>query len=192
MGAGEDCDLGIVGAANNPQSALGCSKICLHLGTRLSTKWCFDNKVSFGGFGRPAYLNACDGAYSQCGDKVENPDEDPDCDDSTTGWDETDLNEYCLRKTGNAPDDIIVGINNCDSIPLREGCDATAKKHLGSSLLYTTPSVCGDGATGLGENDFCESNFVSTRKNLINPWALATAVGIGRDYRRPAQPANRY
>ncbi|MDP3173017.1 MAG: hypothetical protein Q8M88_01110, partial [Phenylobacterium sp.] len=90
IGAGEDCDFGISGIANDPQSAMGCSGKCLHLGTRLSTFWCFQNKTEgqHAGFTTSSYLNACAGAYSQCGDKVENPDEDPGCDNSATGWNE--------------------------------------------------------------------------------------------------------
>ncbi|KKQ39420.1 MAG: hypothetical protein US58_C0033G0004, partial [Candidatus Magasanikbacteria bacterium GW2011_GWA2_37_8] len=164
IGAGEDCDLGIVASSVNPLSAAGCSPQCLHRGTRLSTKWCSDNRPTFGGFDQTAYNTACALAYSQCGDRVVNPDEDPGCDDPDNGWDSTRCDERCLLK------------EQCT--PNTAGCSSDGKL-LGSSLLYTTPSVCGDGFVDTGESSFCDntSNF-TVKHTLVDPWVLVTGVGL--------------
>jgi cysteine-rich repeat protein len=85
IGLGEDCDVGIKASVDNSQSSVNCSARCLHTGSRLSTKWCADNRSNFAGFEASVYKTACATAFSQCGDGVQNPDEDPGCDlvDST-------------------------------------------------------------------------------------------------------------
>lgn len=185
VGAGEDCDLGIETSSTNKFSSLGCSNNCLHQGTRLSTKWCADHSGDFGGFTEASYRFYCTQAYSQCGDGVTNPDEDPGCDNPSTGWNSNVCNEYCLFKQGDYDDDS--DSNNDDVLPSNDcsrgdidGCDSN-KQHAGSSLLYSTPSLCGDFVAGLGEDSFCENSdyVVSSKRNFLNPWALATGIGDG-------------
>lgn len=178
LGSGEDCDLGIVASVTKPSSALNCSEKCLHVGTRLSTKWCFDNRLTRGGFTAVEYENACGLSYSQCGDKVENPDEDPDCDQATTGWDSAKCTEFCLRKT------------DSECAPNSEGCDSSGH-HIGSSLLYSKPSVCGDGQVGIGEDAFCEAGLTIKHEGLIDPWSLVTGVGLGNPVGDPPAQSTR-
>ncbi len=173
IGSGESCDLGIAASSTNPFSALFCSEKCLHLGTRLSRKWYQDNisEGSYrGGFSADEFTAAGASAASQCGDKVLSPDEDPGCDgNSGTGWNSDSCDEHCLKKSDTA----------CTAGT--EGCSDKGKK-LGSSVFYSTPSMCGDGVVGIGEDSFCDtlSNLLITRATgLINPWTLATGIGLG-------------
>lgn len=185
VGAGEDCDLGVAASSTNKFSSTGCSNNCLHQGTRLSTKWCADNSDDFGGFTEASYRFYCAQAYSQCGDGVVNPDEDPGCDNPGTGWNSSACNEYCLLKQGDydndddSNNDDVVPSNDCSRGNI-EGCGSN-KQHAGSSLLYSVPSLCGDFVAGLGEDNFCENSdyVVSSKRNFINPWVLATGIGNG-------------
>ncbi len=184
-GAGEDCDLGITASSANPSSSMGCSANCLHQGTRLSTKWCGDHVVDMGGFTTSSYRSYCIQAYSQCGDGVQNPDEDPGCDLGGGKFANT-CNEYCLLKQGDHtssavdPNNDAVGNNNC-AVAGTEGC-GNNNQHVGSSLLYSNPSICGDGVVGLGEDGWCEhrnSLVITKTDGFVNPWVLVTGVGRG-------------
>lgn len=172
IGFGEDCDTGIPGDMKNNRSAFGCSASCLHLGTRLSTDWCARNRETLGGFIDSDYKLACARAYSQCGDGVQSPDEDPLCDiggGKHASW----CNDYCLN------DNVTHGECKIGD----EGCSATAQ-HTGSSLSFATPSVCGDGLdlagkAGIGEDPFCEQDLTVLHAGLFDPWSLATGLGQG-------------
>ena len=175
VGVGEDCDLGVDASSTVVTSSMGCSANCLHQGTRLSTKWCNDHKIDMGGFTTSSYRTFCDQAYSQCGDGVENPDEDP-CFDTGAGWLANGCNEFCLKKN-----------QGC----VVEGCTMSGV-YKGSSLLYSVPSICCDRVVGLGEDAWCETNLTVTKTdNYVNPWVLATGVGRGTPTGEPlAQRTN--
>jgi hypothetical protein len=166
IGSGEDCDLGIDPSVTNPQSSLGCSQTCLHLGTRLSSGWCHDNTLTYAGFSKNEYTSACGSSFSQCGNGITEPDEDPDC-DLGGGQNAAACTNLCLKKVDSA----------CNTgIEIPEGC-SIFRKLKGSSLLYSTPSLCGDGITGLGEDESCEQGLPNSHQGMTDPWALAIGVG---------------
>ncbi|TAN33489.1 hypothetical protein EPN28_01595 [Patescibacteria group bacterium] len=172
VGDDEDCDLGIAPDPANPQSALGCNASCLHNGTKLASKWCWDNQATFGGFAQADFNAACAAAFSQCGDGIEGPEEDVSCDlgaGKRAEW----CNDLCQVSTSTYK-----GADKSECTPGLEGCGKNGQ-HLGSSLLYTTPSVCADGKTETGEDDFCESGLSLEHKGLIDPWSLAIGKGLG-------------
>jgi cysteine-rich repeat protein len=173
IGSGEDCDTGIAKSVGNPLSALNCSEKCLHTGSRLSKQWCLDNQLTRGGFSGAEYTAACSQSFSQCGDGIATPDEDAGCDVAGTGWNSTACTQFCLKKT------------STECVPGTEGCDPNGR-HIGSSLLYSAPSSCGDGTVGTGEDDVCESSLTITHDGLIDPWTLATGVGLGVPSGNPA------
>ncbi len=172
VGIGEDCDLGIAPDYTSTTTSAGCNERCLHTGTRLSKKWCQDRLAAGrGGFTLEEFQNACVNAYSQCGDKIASPDEDPSCDDATSGWNSTLCDERCLIKT-NARTECLANSEGCNDFG----------QHVGSSLNYSTPSFCGDDRVGLGEDPSCEDNFLLGRSGFaspfnLNPWALVSGVG---------------
>ncbi len=168
IGSGEDCDLGITGTSTVSISALRCLDNCLHQGTRLSNNWCFTNSVGFGGFTQAEFVSACRLAMSRCGDGVDNPDEDTGC-DLGGGKKAAKCNDFCLINTSSTPP--------TECVFNTEGCDQNGQ-HLGSSLLYSTPSLCGNTLTEIGEDSFCETNILTTHTGN-NPWTLATGVGLG-------------
>ena len=185
IGSGEDCDLGITGDINSPTSALLCSQNCLHLGTKLSTKWCFDHNdksnPAYGGFDQKDYKFYCSQAYSQCGDGVTSPDEDVGCDlggGKHASW----CNDSCVNVKLNPA----VNPSNQECVPGSEGCDENGQ-NVGSSLLYSVPSVCGDGQAGIGEDAKCESaNYLTNVwHNDVDPWALAIGQGKGKPVGTP-------
>ncbi|MEK9132794.1 MAG: Ig-like domain-containing protein, partial [Patescibacteria group bacterium] len=150
-----------------------CSANCLHKGTILSNKWCSDNNPgvdSYGGFTSSSFRSACKNAISRCGDGIVSLDEDSGCDlggGVKASW----CNNFCLANTSTHFDaGYVVGA---------EGYDEN-RQHIGSSLLYTTPSLCGDGISGIGEDNFCEdvTTFSNTRTG-VNPWSLVTGIGMG-------------
>ena len=119
---GEDCDLAILDATT-PESKVGCSNKCLHLGTQLARSWC-DEK------GEKA-PSECEKAISVCGnEKLESGEE---CDSKT---DKTCSAKCLLQNICNVPD-----LKECE--PKSEGCDNDCTWS-GSSMLYKTPSLCGD------------------------------------------------
>jgi hypothetical protein len=167
LGAGEDCDIGITPIFTDPKSAMNCSNKCLHTGSVLTARWCTDNLVGFGGFTYEEYTAACAEAISQCGDKIVAPSEDSGCDGSA-GYNSV----LC------SPDCRYLQDKKCTDYtgPGRmEGCSAE-QKLTGSSLYYSTPSVCGDGFVGLGENSNCEANMVPSHI-FIDPWVLVKGKG---------------
>jgi cysteine-rich repeat protein len=98
IGAGEDCDKGISASTSDKNSSLNCSSTCVHTGTRISAQWCFANRLTQGGFSNEEYNRVCTTALSQCGNKVQEPDEDTGCDDPILGWNQAECNQFCLKK----------------------------------------------------------------------------------------------
>lgn len=172
LGVDEDCDLGITASSTATTSAMNCSASCLHAGTPLSAAWCKNHATDKGGFTPDQFNQACVNAYSRCGDGVQDYNEDPGCDTGNGGHD-ISCNNSCLK------------LYRCNAGD--EGCSANAQKQ-GSSLIYSTPSVCGDGITGIGEDSQCENvaNFsTTTLNNLISPWVLAIGQGGGKPAGEP-------
>lgn len=169
VGQGEACDIGISGDVSLSSSSLYCTNSCLHTGTTLSADWCFDNKVSLGDFDQKQYQAACAKSYSRCGNGVDDPNEDPGC-DSGGGRHASWCNDYCLADA----------LDNRDTGCAQgtEGCSVKGQ-HIGSSLQYTSPSVCGDTKVETGEDAFCEENLTTTRGDLVDPWIVAIAQGRG-------------
>ena len=144
----------------------GCSERCLHLGTPISSSWCFTNNATRGGFSQTDFTAACRNSISRCGNGVADPDEDVGCDlggGNKASW----CNIYCLANNISNPE-CAVGAEGCNSV----------RQHIGSSLLYSTPSLCGDAVVGIGEDNFCETTLPNTHTGT-NPWALVTGVGRG-------------
>ncbi len=171
VGQGESCDIGIPGDVTLSSSTLYCSKSCLHVGTTLSADWCFTNlkNNSLGGFDQKQFEAACAKSYSRCGNGIEDPNEDPKC-DLGNGTHEPWCNDYCLANDKAHSD------NGCTVGA--EGCSETGQK-LGSSLQYSSPSVCGDAKAEIGEDAFCEANIPETRAGMVDPWVVAIAKGRG-------------
>jgi hypothetical protein len=184
IGAGEDCDIGTLPDYWRPTSSLYCSKNCLHLGTPLNAYWCAVNTSTFSGFSMSEYKTACATAKSICGDEIKSPDEDEACESTSTPMsictDRCLINVYsdvlkkCVPTTT-----AIVFFEGSEFIQVvkTEGCNSIGQ-YEGSSLMYSTPSLCGDGIVGIGEHEDCETNFVFVR-TFIDPWALAIGVGEG-------------
>ncbi len=59
-----------------------------------------------------------------------------------------ECDDYCLKITP-------------ECTPMTEGCDRDGR-FIGSGLRYDTPSICGDGLPGTGENPLCESSVYRT------------------------------
>lgn len=158
---GEDCDLGIPALYTATTSAMNCSSVCTHTGTKLANKWCtLANGEMYNGFSPNEYGSLCASSLSLCGDTYRSLNED-DCETDTSGVIKADCNNICLKKTG-----------ECSSTA--EGCTATGVWR-GSSLSYSAPSVCGDGQTGMGEENFCEDPAKSVSGG--DPRVLVEGVG---------------
>lgn len=193
IGLGEDCDLGIYADYKISTSSLNCSQNCLHTGTKLFASWCYYNTTTYAGFSETDYLSACKSAISICGDGRYSPGEDERC-EKGDGATLPDCTLNCLGKTKEVSEcnpyttTTIKNENgdNIEVITLTEGCNQFYQ-HTGSSLLYETPSVCGDGIVGIGEDEICESGFVITHK-FTDPWVLATGVGKGELFKDTSYP----
>lgn len=173
IGAGEDCDTGIAANASVVSSGMNCSATCQHQGTKLFNSWCFANAASRAGFVQNIFDAACKNALSQCGDGVTSPDEDAGCDlggGNKAAW----CNNNCVNNNTSHPE-CVAGSEGCSSV----------RQNTGSSLLYSEPSLCGDGVVGIGEDGFCESNLNGNRTGS-NPWSLAQGVGMGVSVGVPA------
>ncbi|MFA6427633.1 MAG: LamG-like jellyroll fold domain-containing protein [Candidatus Magasanikbacteria bacterium] len=150
---GEDCD-----------GTLGCSTRCLNTGTPLSQAWCDTHKND-----NDKTYELCPYATSVCGnDIVENGEEcDPIGNQSVA---------YCT--------DRCLLVNVCNE-PTKKQCDPEDDEGCspdctwaGSSIEYSTPSLCGDGQVGIGEYAGCEITPDEARSQLGgNPVQLVTAIG---------------
>jgi hypothetical protein len=154
LGSGKDCDTRITADVKNPASSMLCSAQCLHLGTQLSSAWCSDNRLTKAGFTSAEFDAACAKSLSQCGNGIQEPEEDVGC-DTVTGWNSTSCDQFCLKK------------KDTQCVPSSEGCDSNGRL-IGSSLMYSQPSVCGDGVVGIGEVPFCENSLITNSASVIH------------------------
>ncbi|MBI2436356.1 MAG: hypothetical protein HYV41_01255, partial [Candidatus Magasanikbacteria bacterium] len=154
---GEDCD-----------GTKGFSASCLNVGTNLEQAWC-DSSTS--ATYAPTSTAYCKNALSVCGNnKVESGEE---CEVGISGATTSTCSDKCLVQ--NACE---TGLSQCTKGI--EGCndDCTLK---GSSILYPTPSICGDGLSGIGEYTTGKSCEVASADFGLdlggNPVQIVTAVG---------------
>lgn len=180
IGLGEDCDLGIAPNRLVSTSSMHCSSKCLHLGTTLSASWCQAAAVlkqNFAGFSQSDFTAACADAISICGDGVVGPDEHAVCEPGAGKTLPSNCSKNCLRNDRCEPYETITLATGEKVTRRREGCSENGQL-LGSSLFYSTPSVCGDKVVGIGEEIACENGIIVTH-TFINPWALVTGLGRG-------------
>lgn len=166
---GEDCDVDL--------AVSGCSSECLNLGTELSQEWCENYPAEEE---TEQIRRACAGAISVCGNgDVELGEE---CEDGVDNATTEICMDRCLLYAGDE-----AGIKAiCDNALLKqcnkgqEGCndDCTLA---GSSVLYSSSSLCGDGDLGLGENALCEVELgVEGTSSVLGqgPVQVVTAIGL--------------
>lgn len=202
---GEDCDLGISiteAGAHPSWSALGCSENCLHLGTRMARAYCeapicdvANCPANHSNLTRDQKESTeCLTSATICGDGNLDPGEecektptDPDhikvilpngsidlievASASTTCTNRCVLQNICDVKANISSD------FSCEAGT--PGCNSDCTKH-GSSGLYDTPSLCGNGVPELGENRRCEpANLVADQGFDQDPIQVVTAIGQG-------------
>ncbi len=176
----EACDIGLTPEKATEQgkdlteSLIGCTSTCLHAGTYLESKWCEDPlNIDF------VDSPECQKTISVCGNgAIEKTEE---CEVGIGGATAETCSTSCLWQ-----DLCETGLEQCDpNDPLdlnQQGCNADCTL-AGSSVLYSAPSLCGDGKLGIGEAPACENiplvfpegkAFASS-----SPVQLATAVGEG-------------
>ncbi len=178
IGYGEDCDI------DDPATKHGCSNTCVNIGTPISQAWCDGwvsysqnpgsvsavMRVQYAEVSMSEFTAACGSATSVCGNGIIEQGEECESTDS-----------YCSARCL---------IQNACNTPYQqcargeEGClsDCT---FAGSSIMYSTPSVCGDGIVGIGEfssedDDIrsCELPLATVGNTLGgNPVQVVTAVG---------------
>ncbi len=190
VGFGEDCDIGDSDTTN------GCSNRCVHLGSPTSQAWCdgwlsyFKNPTSvndsnlrtqYGEVSLPEFTSACSSAVSVCGNGVIEQGEECESGDSQ-------CSSRCLVQN----DACGTSYEQCS--PGDEGCLSNCT-YAGSSITYSTPSICGDGVVGIGEYSpdadeirSCELPAGEVRNILGgNPVQVVTAVGdlIGTSVAQP-------
>ncbi|PIY93131.1 MAG: hypothetical protein COY69_03260, partial [Candidatus Magasanikbacteria bacterium CG_4_10_14_0_8_um_filter_32_14] len=143
----------------------GCSSSCLNIGTKISQQWC-DNNFSTNS------AVVCQNAVSVCGDGIVVSGEE--CEIGINDATASTCNDRCLLQN-------VCGNNLQQCVNGTEGCndDCTLA---GSSLSYSTPSVCGDGLTGIGEYsssvDSCELPSSEGSNDLGgSPTQLVTSLG---------------
>lgn len=196
--AGETCDLKIT-STSTPESKVGCSSNCLHLGTTLARYWCEGEAHANDLYGDKTIgeSNECRTAVSRCGNgHLENGEE---CEfvfkpgsaefeeqEILVSKGESSQNIQLKSSTANQVCSNLCLLQNiCDEQSLEssdfycpsdiEGCDKGCILK-GSSVFYSTPSLCGDSTTTIGEYYGCELN--QAKKNYDeSPIQLATAVG---------------
>ena len=145
----------------------GCSTRCLNIGTQLSQAWCDNNLTA-------SSTVSCQNAVSVCGNDIVESGEECDSDSAS-------CNDECLLK--NVCD--ISGLKQCNKG--EAGCNNDCT-FAGSSLSYTSPSICGDGVGGVGEatstifsggSYSCELSS-SSGKNILggSPTQIVTSVGL--------------
>lgn len=171
IGIGEDCDLGVSPSTTVTTSSLLCSQNCLHQGTKLSAAWCASSATTTSGFQDSEIKKYCSFSYSQCGDGVPGPDEDAGCDigeGKFAPW----CNSSCLVEIRTST---YSSYRKCNIGS--EGCTEFGN-YAGSSLLYSTSTVCGDKIPGTGEAPVCEE-FNAPNRTINDPWVLAIGKGGG-------------
>ncbi len=163
VGKGEACDTGINDATANGK--INCTEQCLHTGTKMATFWCDTHKLFAG-------KSECISSVSECGNagRLESDEECEFVGKETkirVGDIEkiipVDPNSLCSKNCRLQNACSLTAIQVKESIQLgglwcekgTEGCSNDCRK-AGSSPLYSTPSLCGDGTTGIGEYEYCE------------------------------------
>ncbi|MBI4437936.1 Ig-like domain-containing protein [Candidatus Uhrbacteria bacterium] len=155
---GEDCD------DDNGVSGDGCSSNCLKEGSQAA-----DDVYAICGNGKACTVDANCGEDETCSDLGSCVEPGEDCDDgnatSGDGCSSACLNEgtsVCATSTASdcCGNGTLETGEDCDGGPAGEdGCSSTCLFE-GSSYAYATPSFCGDGDTGDGEE--CEASSSST------------------------------
>ncbi|MFA7314532.1 MAG: IPT/TIG domain-containing protein [Candidatus Magasanikbacteria bacterium] len=122
----------------------GCSNFCLNIGTKLSQEWCD------GILDKDSVREICQNAVSVCGNNVIESGEE--CEVGLSGATVNTCSSSCLLQNVCDPS---LNLKQCNKGT--EGCndDCTLA---GSSLLYSSPSICGDGVTGVGEYSSSQSS----------------------------------
>src|SRR3989339_429163 len=152
---GEECD-----------TQVGCSGICLHLGTKLAQSWCDQNPN----------VSACEQAVSVCGNGGD-PESGEECEQ--TEGNKTFCSDYCLLHDICSVKALELTDFYCDKdAPKIEGCKSDCT-WAGSSLTYSESSMCHDGVQGIGEYEICESDSKTALMNGENPVQAVTAIGEG-------------
>lgn len=185
---GEACDIG--NNTQNNQGKILCTNSCLHKGTFMSAYYCKINPYFA--------IDECKSAVSICGNEMLEPEEE--CEYKEGGIRvRVGTNTYLLPKESkmtcsnncriqNACDltiEQLAGSNNLDGLYCAkgsEGCTSDCRK-AGSSPLYSSPSLCGDGLSatdkkaGIGEYAYCESTDGKSNASQSSPVQVVTAVG---------------
>lgn len=148
---GEDCD------TKDPATQNNCSKQCLNLGAQLSQVWCDGWEIRTTAEGNPGLYTSitqddinrvCGTAVSVCGNRIVEQGEE--CDPKPGDPNPGSCSDRCLVQNA-------CGTQYAQCVAGTEGClsDCT---FAGSSITYSTPSVCGDGKSGIGEYSGTLSN----------------------------------
>jgi cysteine-rich repeat protein len=183
---GEDCDDG------NVKSGDGCSDHCLSEGSPAGKSICGNSFISKGENCDDGNTVSGDGCSSQCLNEGSEPniascgnsivETGEDCDDGNTvsgdGCSLACLNEGSIAGNAVCGNNVREKGENCDdgNTVSGDGCSGICLLE-GSSINYAPPSICGDGATGKGENASCEAGGVSDAN--VDPRQYAAAVGKG-------------
>lgn len=190
---GEECDLGISLEQANANravatAAIGCSEQCLHQGTTLSREYC-ESVVNEDVKNSPE----CRNSITICGNSRIEPGEECEIVDPThirvVGADGVVGTSILVNSATSTCNHRCILTNICDVKANihsdftcergTEGCSNSCTR-FGSSPLYSTPSLCGDGLTRIGENARCEDPALANIDGIgDNPVQMVTAVGLG-------------
>ncbi|MBT7928910.1 hypothetical protein HN682_03220, partial [Candidatus Peregrinibacteria bacterium] len=190
VGYEEACDIAISleDAIADPDleeenSKIGCNTSCLHTGTPLSASWC-ENEADLTNLDTKA---ACQFSKSVCGNGMLELGEQ--CERTETN--KLFCSPLCRFYDGDLSDNNekngqigICGTTDEQCTAGSEGCTKFCT-FAGSSLFYSTPSLCGDGVNGIGEENtsvgspVCEVLGEGTGNNTEAPLQIATAIGEG-------------
>ena len=156
---GESCDIAL--------DPVGCSEECLNTGTNLAQQWCDIQPEN----ARPVQ---CFNAMSACGNGIIEAGEE--CEVSGPN---AISSSYC---SGRCLLQDVAGTNYQQCIPGSEGCQDDGT-FAGSSVLYSTASICGDGVAGIGEYtptiDGTENTDFTARSCELNEPGIAANLGGG-------------
>ncbi|MFH1193715.1 MAG: DUF4215 domain-containing protein [bacterium] len=183
---GEDCDDG------NTTNGDGCSSRCLAEGAPAGKSICGNgfigkgencddgNAVSGDGCSSQCLNEGSESGIASCGNSIIEAGED--CDDGNTvngdGCFSACLSEGSIAGNSVCGNNAVEKGENCDdgNTIFGDGCSDICLLE-GSSIKYAPPSICGDGATGKGEDTSCEAGGAADAN--IDPRQYASAVGKG-------------